>query len=106
MQLKVFRHPEGGSLPTRKSAYKDPQIKEQTESSATLSKEDEQIKHMNAVLKAWKSENIYLRPKISNFYDVEKVLFSNLHDMIRLDLDSKKTSQKIYDELEKIKEDK
>ena len=24
MQLKVFKHPEGGSLPTRKSAYEDP----------------------------------------------------------------------------------
>ena len=106
MQLKVFRHPEGGSLPTRKSAYEDPLLKAEIENSVKLPQHDEHIKHMNAVLNAWKSENIYLRPKISNFYDVEKVLFSNLHDMIRLNLDSKKTSQKIYDELERIKEDK
>jgi multiple sugar transport system substrate-binding protein len=48
-------------------------------------------------------ENLYLRPKISNFYDVEKVLISNLHNMIEYDLDSKATAQKIHDELERIK---
>lgn len=106
MQLKVFRHPEGGSLPTRKSAYEDPFLKDEIQSLSMGSKDDEHIKHMNAVLSAWKSENIYLRPKISNFYDVEKVLFSNLHDMIRLNLDSTETSKKIYDELDKIKEGK
>lgn len=106
MQLKVFRHPEGGSLPTRKSAYLEPLIKKQVVNSEALSKDDVLIEHMNAVLNAWKPENIYLRPKISNFYDVEKVLFSNLHEMIRLDLNSKKTSLKIYEELEKIKENR
>lgn len=105
MQLKVFMHPEGGSLPTRKSAYKDPQIKKEIQNSIMFSRDDVLISHMNAVLNAWKPENIYLRPKISNFYDVEKVLVSNLHDMIRFDYNSKKTSWKIYDELEKIKED-
>jgi multiple sugar transport system substrate-binding protein len=106
MQLKVFKHPEGGSLPVRKSAYEDSQIKSQIENSVTLSENDVLIKHMNAVLNAWKPENIYLRPKISNFYDVEKVLINNLHNMIRFNWDSNKTSSRIYDELERIQEEK
>lgn len=104
MQLKVFRHPEGGSLPTRKSAYEDSQIKAQIRNAGMHSEDDVLIEHMKAVLNAWSPENVYLRPKISNFYNVEKILVSNLHDMIRSDLDSRKTSSKIYDELERIKE--
>ncbi|MFT5874925.1 MAG: multiple sugar transport system substrate-binding protein [Clostridium sp.] len=106
MQLKVFTHPEGGSLPTRKSVYNDPQIRNKIQDSVMNSEYDVLINHMNAVINAWKPENIYLRPKIANFYDVEKVLCSNLHDMIRFNLNSKKTGLKIYDELEKIKDEK
>jgi multiple sugar transport system substrate-binding protein len=97
MQLKVLTHPEGGSMPTRKSAYQDPLINKPDQDS------DAMLKHKDAVLNAWKTENIYLRPKLSNFYDVEKVLISNLHNMIEFDLDSNETGQKIYKELEKIK---
>ena len=40
---------------------------------------------MEAVLEAWKPENIYFRPKIKNFYQVEKVLIGNLHEMVKND---------------------
>jgi multiple sugar transport system substrate-binding protein len=105
MQLKVLKHPEGGSLPTRKSAYEDPQINKQIQNPDLISDKDVPLKHMNAVLNAWKPENIYLRPKVSNFYDIEKVLVSNLHSMIEANLDSKQISEKIYAELELIKAD-
>lgn len=105
MQLKVLKHPEGGSLPTRKSAYEDPMIKRQIQNPDLISDKDVPLKHMNAVLNAWKPENIYLRPKVSNFYDIEKVLVSNLHNMIEANLDSKEIEQKIYDELVRIKEE-
>ena len=97
MQLKVLNHPDGGSMPTRKSAYQDPLLNNPDQ--------DTMLKHMDAVLHAWRPENIYLRPKISNFYDVEKVLISNLHNMIEFDLDSGETGQKMYQELETIKLD-
>ncbi|KUO69216.1 MAG: hypothetical protein APF77_03045 [Clostridia bacterium BRH_c25] len=93
MQLKVLKHPEGGSLPTRKSAYDDP-----SNTGGNV-----QLKHMSAVLDAWKPQNIYLRPKVSNFYDIEKVLISNLHNMLVADLDSNETGKKIYEELERIR---
>jgi multiple sugar transport system substrate-binding protein len=103
MQLKVLNHPEGGSLPTRKSAYEDPLINKQIRNSDSTSDRDIILKHMNAVLNAWEPENIYLRPKVSNFYEVEKVLVNNLHDMIEGNLDSKTIAKKIYKELEQIK---
>jgi len=106
MQLRVLSHPEGGSLPTRKSSYEDPGINNQLKRADKAPDGGVQLKHIDAVLNAWRPENIYLRPKLSNFYDVEKVLISNLHDMIENDLDSKKVGQKIYEELEKIRLDK
>lgn len=102
MQLKVLKHPEGGSLPTRKSAYSDDMIldyinnKENEESSIP--------KHMNAILNAWDEKNLYLRPKTSNFYEVEQVLIKNLHEMIKEDTDSYEVSEKIYMELLKLKQ--
>lgn len=98
MQLKILKHPEGGSLPTRKSAYKD--------YIAISTPEGNNLKHMKAVLKAWKPENIYLRPKIKNFYQFEKVIISNLHEMVKNDLDSEMVSRKIYTELNQIKVNK
>lgn len=106
MQLKVLNHPEGGSLPTRKSAYEDPLINKQITNPDSIPDKDIILKHMNAVLNAWKPENIYLRPKVSNFYDVEKVLVNNLHNMIEDNLDSNAVAKKIYDELDEIKKNK
>lgn len=102
MQLKVLEHPEGGSLPTRKSAYEDDAIRRQIQDPNSISDNDVLFKHMSAVLDAWKPENVYLRPKLSNFYDVEKILIKNLHDMIKLNLNSKKVSKAINRELKNI----
>ncbi|MGB8450777.1 MAG: extracellular solute-binding protein [Anaerocolumna sp.] len=99
MQIKVLKHPDGGSLPTRKSAYEDLKIGDQSESTELNFNEDIMLKHMEAVQNAWKPENLYLRPKTSKFYDVEKVLTSNLHEMIENNLDSHEVSTNIYIEL-------
>ena len=101
----MLKHPEGGSLPTRKSAYEDPMIKARLENSDSVPGGDAVLKHINAVIEAWEPQNIYLRPKVSNFYEVEKVLVSNLHDMIELNLDSKETAEKIDQELNQILEE-
>jgi multiple sugar transport system substrate-binding protein len=105
MQLKVLKHAEGGDLPTRKSAYEDPEIKSQLKNPNTEPGQGLVLKHMNAVLQAWRPENIYLRPKVSNFYEAEKVLTSNLHDMVVLNLDSRETAEKIDQELKQIAEE-
>jgi multiple sugar transport system substrate-binding protein len=105
MQLKVLTHPEGGSLPTRKSAYEDPLVYNQIQDTGLNTAAVSPLKHMNAVLSAWRPENIYLRPKLSNFFDVENVLVTNLHNMIAYDLDSREVAKKIYDELELIRQE-
>ena len=99
MQLGILVHPEGGSLPTRKSAYE--QLDDYLEKLDPGAKYNN-LRHMEAVLEAWKPENIYFRPKIKNFYQVEKVLISNLHEMVKHDLDSAYVSKKIYRELQAI----
>ncbi len=103
MQLKVLKHPEGGSLPTRKSVYEELSGSGRTESPATNpdtdNDTDNMLRHMNAVQEAWKPENIYLRPKISDFYDAEKILTGNLHQMLVDNLDSHEVSRKIYMDL-------
>lgn len=103
MQLKVLKHPEGGCLPTRKSAYGDPSVNKQIDELSSDPNTDVPLKHMKAVLNAWKPENIYLRPKVSNFYEVEKVLTSQLHSMLVSNLDSMETAKNIYDGLERIR---
>lgn len=104
MQLKVLNHPEGGSLPTRKSAYQDPLVYNQIHNPDLNAGKSSPLKHMNAVLDAWKPQNMYLRPKLYNFYKVENVLTSNLHNMIANNLDSREVAKKIYNELELIRE--
>lgn len=103
MQLKALKHPEGGSLPTRKSAYEDSTIVYQIKNPDLIDDDNTFLKHMSAVLEAWRSENLYLRPKISNFYEVEQVIINNLHEMIEFDIDSAEIGKKIYSELKEIK---
>ncbi len=104
MQLKALNHPEGGCLPTRTSVYKDPAISRQIQELSTNSQKDVPLKHINAVLNAWKPENIYMRPKVSNFYEVEKVLTSQLHGMLVSNRDSSETAKNIFEGLEQIRE--
>ncbi|MTI61704.1 MAG: extracellular solute-binding protein [Firmicutes bacterium] len=104
MQLKILKHPEGGSMPIRKSAYKsDNEIREYLNEPNAEEKKNISYKHIKAVLKAWEKENIYLRPKLKNFYQVEKILVSNLHEMVEKNIDSKIISGKIFKELNEIK---
>lgn len=105
MQLSVLKHPEGGCLPTRKSAYEDPMIRLLLENPDSEPVQGVVLKHMNAVLEAWEPQNTYLRPKVSSFYEAEKVLISNLHDLIVQNLDSRATAEKINQELEQIAEE-
>lgn len=99
MQLKVFLHPEGGSLPTRKSAYEKLNTREPLNVLNTITDKEAVTEFKDAVQNAWDTENIYLRPKTSDFYDAEKILIHNLHQMLVGDLDSYEVSMKIYKDL-------
>lgn len=99
MQLKVLMHPEGGCLPTRTSAYSG-----LTSGIPGDLPEGEVPAHVPAVLSAWSPENLYLRPKVSTFYDAEQVLIRNLHEMVKRDLDSREVSRRITEDLENVRQ--
>jgi multiple sugar transport system substrate-binding protein len=103
MQLKILKHPEGGSLPTRKSVYNDPEIKKFLKNKNTDSENNISFHHLEAVLNAWKDENLYLRPKLKSFYQFEKVLIKNLHQMLIDDIDSLQVRENIENQLNEIK---
>ena len=105
MQLDILINPEGGNLPTRMSVYEEPAIKQAISGEVfPINKLGEALNNdlVSTVLKAWEPEHLYLRPKISNFYQVEKTLIKNLHDFITEDMDSEEVSRKIYTELSKL----
>lgn len=102
MQRDVLINPEGGNLPSRLSVYEEPDIKQEL---SIARREDKMlnIDLIKTVLEAWEPENLYLRPKMSNFYSVEKVLDKHLHDFVTdNNSDSHQVSQNIYQELTDI----
>lgn len=103
MQLKILKHPEGGSLPTRKSVFKNPEIKKILEDNRDTPPKDNSYRHLEVILKAWEEENLYLRPKLKNFYQFEKVLIDNLHQMLIYNLDSHQVRENIEDQLNQSK---
>jgi hypothetical protein len=54
---------------------------------------------IDTVLEAWQPENIYLRPKLENFYYIEQILINSLHQMIEDDLDPADVAQSIYQQI-------
>lgn len=97
MQRDILINPEGGNLPSRLSVYEEPDIKRELneDKSSEPILNDELVK---TVLQAWEPENLYLRPKVSNFYYIEQVLNKNLHNFVKGDTTSFDASQKIYQE--------
>ena len=85
MQLRILTEPTGGALPTIKSAYKaiDPEFRASHP-------------QIDTVLRAWQPENIYLRPKLENFYYIEQAIIDSLHTMILDNLDPKDVALDLY----------
>lgn len=106
MQMKMLNHPQGGTMPTRKSPYEDPTVQSYLKNGDLSGENNVSLKLMSVVLNAWEEDHQYLRPKISNFYEVEQVLITNLNEMVAYDLDSTEISKKIYSELAKVKANK
>ncbi len=90
MQYRILTAPTGGSMPTIKSAYED--------ISPEILEENPQI---SVVKNAWEPENIYLRPKLENFYYIEQILNEALHNMIVNDLNPELVAKDIDDKIMK-----
>lgn len=92
MQLRILTEPTGGTLPTIKSAYEE--IDPFFRASRPI---------IDTVLKAWQPENLYLRPKLEQFYAIEQILTNHLHEMIANDLKPSDTAIKIHEEIMKTR---
>ncbi len=81
-ELFVFKYPEGGDIPLRKSVYTVNEIKEAMSHSEEASARFPTLLPMKAVLTAWESANTYQRPKTEKWPQVEKVITEELYKMI------------------------
>lgn len=91
-QLMIYEADEGGNVPPRQSVL--------SVIAKTPGQELEDVsKPFDSVIRAWEKTNVYYRPKISNFYHVEKIITSLLHDMVTNDRDAEEVAQKMYDQL-------
>lgn len=79
-QVADLKSPVGGGTPTRISVYNLPEILQNSQ-DATTSKMPNLLSTA-AVRDAWKEENIYLRPKIPQWNQVDTVVFTELSKML------------------------
>ncbi len=91
-ELLVLKYPEGGDVPLRKSLYNLPEIKKAMVDGSAESKKYPALLPMQAVLKAWEIENIYQRPKISKWPQVEAAITDELYKMITRNVSADETA--------------
>lgn len=82
MELLVLTHPEGGDIPSRKSVYTIPEVKDAIERKPDILKRYPAMTPLPDVLNAWKDENIYLRPKLKNSAEIELIVIEELYNML------------------------
>ena len=101
-QLYVLKHPEGGGIPPRKSVYEDQDIKNAISGNPGDDHKYRAMPELPVVLEAWQKENAYYRPKLGNFYGVEQVIITNLHEMLKRDLKAEDTAKRISDQIKAL----
>lgn len=101
-ELFVFKHPEGGDIPLRKSVYEVQEIKEAMLEGAEASKRFPTLHPMKVVLKAWENSHTYQRPKTEKWPQIEKVITEELYKMITKDISAKDTAESITMRVEAV----
>lgn len=81
-QYMILKSKDGGETPTRQSVYELPDVKKGMEPGSAESKEMPNLLAMKATLDAWKSENVYMRPKIPQWPQVDTYVFTELSKML------------------------
>lgn len=98
-QLMSLGSTVGGGTPTRTSVYEMPDVKaEQTKSPSKYPN----IRTAAAVQDAWKPENIGLRPKVSQWVQLDTVIFTELSKMLTSDGDPAATVKGIQEQMQKV----
>lgn len=101
-ELLVLTHPEGGDIPSRKSVYSVPEVKDATERKPEIFKKYPTMTTLPDVLKAWENENCYLRPKLQNSADIELIVIEALHNMLVNKGDPSETAKSIAKQIDDL----
>jgi multiple sugar transport system substrate-binding protein len=96
IQSFILEESGGGSLPPRKSICSEENIGLADLKMGRKGISKTALKQSHVVLEAWKKENVYYRPKVQNFYDIERIIIDEVYNMMRDDLEPEVTAQKIY----------
>ncbi|MBB6690278.1 extracellular solute-binding protein [Cohnella xylanilytica] len=81
-QYMILKSEEAGSTPTRHSVYNLPDVKKGMEPGTEEAKAMPNLLPMNAVLEAWKLENVYMRPKVPQWPQVDTIIYTELSKML------------------------
>ncbi|MDF2594798.1 MAG: hypothetical protein K0R69_1139 [Clostridia bacterium] len=96
IQSFILEESGGGSLPPRKSICSEENIGLADLKTGRKGISKTALKQSHVVLEAWKKENVYYRPKVQNFYYIERIIIDEVYNMMRDDLEPEVTAQKIY----------
>ncbi len=102
VQALILEESGGGSLPPRKSICNEENIGLFNVGRGRKGISKTALKQSHVVLEAWKKENVYYRPKVKDFYYIEKIIIDEVYNMMQYDLDPEATSQKIYTRIDNL----
>jgi multiple sugar transport system substrate-binding protein len=81
-QYMILKSDPGGSTPTRHTVYQLPDVKRGMEYGTPESKQMPNLLPMKATFEAWKKENVYMRPKIPQWQQIDTFIFTELSRML------------------------
>jgi multiple sugar transport system substrate-binding protein len=81
-ELMVLQSPVGGETPVRTSVYNLDVVKKGMTPGTPESKQMLNLLPMPATLEAWKIENVYMRPKVPQWLQVDTVVYTHLSNML------------------------
>lgn len=101
-ELFILKHPEGGDVPLRKSVYNVKEVKDAMVEGSEDSKKLPTLLPIKAVLDAWEIENIYQRPKVPKWPQIEVAITGELYKMITKDISADETAMTIARQIDLI----
>jgi ABC-type sugar transport system, periplasmic component len=81
-EYNTIKSKVGGETPVRNSVYQLAEIQKGMQLGTEESKAMPNLLPMNATLEAWKAENVYMRPKIPQWPQIDTIVYTELSNML------------------------
>ncbi|RBW69255.1 sugar ABC transporter substrate-binding protein [Bacillus taeanensis] len=101
-QYMILKSEEGGTIPTRQSVYKLPEVQRGMEVGTIESKEMPNLLSVRAALQAWEEENMYIRPKIPQWPQINTFIFTELSTMLINKQSPEETAAEIAEKSDRV----